>query len=65
MYFNEQCHREYYSNQDYIKVGGRKEDFPSAYLKDEDDLNAVNDNSEGIEQPELASFEDNHGGPQH
>ena len=34
--FNQKCHREFYTNWDYIKVGGRKNDFDIS-ASDEDE----------------------------
>ena len=46
-FFNEKCHREFYSNRDYIKMGGRKEDFPMAASEidheDQEEDNEVDD----------------------
>lgn len=31
-YFNEKCHREFFTNSDYLKMGGRREDLPPDLL---------------------------------
>ena len=39
--FNKQCHREFYTNKDYIKVGGRKEDFDQSEEEEESNLSPM------------------------
>lgn len=34
--FNDECHREFYSNKDYIKVGGRPQDIQSLEMSEQD-----------------------------
>ena len=40
-FFNWPCHREFYTNNDYLKMGGKEQDLPSSIiLNDQNDDNA-------------------------
>ena len=32
-YFNEKCHREFFTNNDYLQMGGRRDDLPKDLLQ--------------------------------
>ena len=51
--FNEQCHREFYSNKDYIFLGGRENelDYHSGEEENSKFLNITNSTSKLNSQP--------------
>ena len=36
-FFNDKCHREFYTDQDYLKMGGRADDLPQVTFNDKND----------------------------
>ena len=48
-FFNTNCHREFFTNHDYVHVGGRKEDFPLVASDVEDKEMAENNSFDNLE----------------
>ena len=46
--FNEQCHREFYTNKDYTKVGGRHNDIDYSASDDDESPSPAGTGGQGI-----------------